>query len=42
MGAYVGRIGIKDGRGVMTDWRYEPGDKHLPPDDEVRKLRPAP
>jgi branched-chain amino acid transport system substrate-binding protein len=41
MGAYVGRIGVKDGRGIMTDWRYEPGDKHLPPDEEVRKLRPA-
>ncbi len=41
MGAYVGRIGIKDGRGIMTDWRYEPGAKHLPPDDAVKKMRPA-
>ena len=41
MGAYVGRTAVKDGRGVMVDWRYEPGDKHLPPDDVVRKLRPA-
>jgi branched-chain amino acid transport system substrate-binding protein len=40
MGAYVGRIAVKDGRGVMADWRYEPGEKHLPPDDEVKKLRP--
>jgi branched-chain amino acid transport system substrate-binding protein len=41
MGAYVGRIAVKDGRGVMENWRYEPGEKHLPPDDEVKKLRPA-
>jgi branched-chain amino acid transport system substrate-binding protein len=41
MGAYVGRLGIKDGKGVMTDWRYEPGNKHLPPDDTVKALRPA-
>ena len=41
MGAYVGRISVKDGRGVMTDWRYEPGDRHLPADAEVKKLRPA-
>lgn len=41
MGAFVGRTAVKDGRGVMTDWRYEPGEKHLPPDDVVKKLRPA-
>jgi branched-chain amino acid transport system substrate-binding protein len=41
MGAYVGRTAVKDGRGIMVDWRYEPGDKHLPPNDVVRKLRPA-
>ena len=40
MGAYVGRIAVKDGRGIMTGWRYEPGDKHLPADDVVMKLRP--
>ena len=41
MGAYVGRTAVKDGRGVMVDWRYEPGERHLPPDDVVKKLRPA-
>ena len=41
MGAYVGRTAVKDGRGVMTDWRYEPGEKHLPSDDAVKKIRPA-
>jgi branched-chain amino acid transport system substrate-binding protein len=40
MGAYVGKIGLKDGKGVMVDWRYEPGEKHLPPDDVVKKRRP--
>jgi branched-chain amino acid transport system substrate-binding protein len=41
MGAYVGRLGLKDGKGVMTDWRYEPGDKHLPSDAVVKARRPA-
>lgn len=41
MGAYVGRTAVKDGRGVMVDWRYEAGEKHLPADDVVKKLRPA-
>ena len=41
MGAYVGRIGLKDGKGVMTSWRYADGAKFLPPDAEVIKLRPA-
>jgi len=41
MGAYVGRIGKKDGRGVMTSFSYSDGAKFLPSDDEVKKLRPA-
>ena len=41
MGAYVGQIGVKDGKGVMTSFRYAPGDKYLPSDAEVRKMRPA-
>ncbi len=41
MGAFVGRLGVKNGAGVMTDWRYEPGDKHLPTDAEVKARRPA-
>ncbi|MFO1309026.1 MAG: ABC transporter substrate-binding protein [Burkholderiales bacterium] len=41
MGAYVGRTGVRDGKGVMTDWRYADGKDYLPPDDVVRKLRPA-
>lgn len=41
MGAYVGQIGVKDGKGVMTSFRYAPGDKYLPTDAEVKKMRPA-
>lgn len=41
MGAFVGRIGQKNGRGVMTSFQYMDGAKFLPPDAEVRKMRPA-
>ncbi|MCA3130196.1 MAG: ABC transporter substrate-binding protein [Betaproteobacteria bacterium] len=41
MGAFVGRLAKKDGRGVMVDWVYREGIAYLPPDDEVRRLRPA-
>ena len=40
MGAYVGRTEVRDGKGVMVDWRYADGKDYLPPDDEVRRLRP--
>jgi len=40
MGAYVGRTAVKDGKGVMTSWRYADGAGFLPQDAEVRKLRP--
>ena len=41
MGAYVGRTKLKDGKGVMVDWKYLYGGDFLPSDDEVKKLRPA-
>ena len=41
MGAYVGRIGLKDGKGVMTSWTYVDGAKLLPSDDEIKQLRAA-
>ena len=41
MGAYVGRIGVKDGKGVMVDWRYADGKNYLPSDDWVRAHRPT-
>ncbi|RMX06024.1 ABC transporter substrate-binding protein [Corticibacter populi] len=41
MGTYVGRVALKDGKGVMEDFYYVPGEKLLPSDEEVAKLRPA-
>lgn len=41
VGAYVGRTALKDGKGVMVDWRYADGAKYLPPDEVVKTLRPA-
>lgn len=41
MGAWVGRTALKDGKGVMVDWKYRDGKDYLPSDAEVRKLRPA-
>ena len=41
MGAYVGKLDVRGGVGTMVDWRYADGAKYLPPDDEVRRRRPA-
>jgi branched-chain amino acid transport system substrate-binding protein len=41
MGAYVGTIDVKDGKGIMVDWKYHDGANYLPSDEEVKKLRPA-
>jgi branched-chain amino acid transport system substrate-binding protein len=41
MGAFVGRIGVQDGKGVMTDWRFVDGKDALPSDGDVKKMRPA-
>ena len=41
MGAYVGKTALKDGKPVMVDFKYVDGAAVLPPDDEVKKLRPA-
>ncbi len=41
LGTYVGRTALKGGKGTMIDWRYVDGAAALPPDDEVRKMRPA-
>ncbi len=40
MGAYVGKLALKDGKGVMVDWTFADGKDFLPPDEEVLKLRP--
>ena len=41
LGTYVGKTALKNGKGTMVDWRYVDGAAALPPDDEVRKLRPV-
>jgi branched-chain amino acid transport system substrate-binding protein len=41
MGAYVGEIAMKDGRGTMKDFKYVDGASVLPSVEETRKLRPA-
>jgi len=40
MGAYVGKTALKNGKGIMVDWKYIDGATSLPSDAEVRKLRP--
>ena len=40
MGAYVGHIALKAGKGIMVDWQYADGKNYLPSDAEVMKLRP--
>ena len=41
LGTYVGKTALRDGKGMMTDWRYADGAKYLPGDDAVRKMRPG-
>jgi len=41
LGAYVGTLDTKDGRGIMTDIRYIDGATVQPDDAQVAKLRPA-
>ena len=41
MGAFVGKTKNDGGKGVMVDYQYFDGAKFLPPDAEVKKLRPA-
>jgi len=41
MGAYVGKLAIKDGKGIMTDFVYVDGATVQPPDELVKKWRTA-
>ena len=41
MGAYVGTLALKDGKGVMVDHKYFDGKDFQPSDEEVKKMRPA-
>jgi branched-chain amino acid transport system substrate-binding protein len=40
MGAFVGKIALKNGQGTMSDFKYVDGASVLPSPDEVKKLRP--
>jgi len=39
MGAYVGRLARRDGKGVMVNWRFADGADFLPTLEEVKGLR---
>jgi branched-chain amino acid transport system substrate-binding protein len=41
MGAYVGRLDQRAGKGTMVRWRYADGKDYQPSDDYVRSRRPA-
>ncbi|NYT44469.1 ABC transporter substrate-binding protein [Alcaligenaceae bacterium] len=41
MGAYVGKLAIKDGKGIMTDFHYADGASVQPTDEQVRQWRAA-
>jgi len=40
MGAYVGYTALKEGKGIMVNWKFADGKDYLPSDAEVMKLRP--
>jgi branched-chain amino acid transport system substrate-binding protein len=39
MGAFVGRLAQKEGKGIMVGWRYVDGKEVIPTDEEVKRLR---
>jgi branched-chain amino acid transport system substrate-binding protein len=40
LGCFVGKTALKNGKGMMVDWKYYDGKNYLPPDSEVATLRP--
>jgi len=41
MGAYVGKLDLRSGKGTMVDWRYADGKDYLPSEAEAAKRRPS-
>jgi branched-chain amino acid transport system substrate-binding protein len=41
MGAFVGTLDQRGGKGTMVKWRYADGKMYMPKDDYVRSRRPA-
>ena len=40
MGAFVGKLDVRGGKGTMTQWRYADGKAYLPSDIYVKARRP--
>jgi branched-chain amino acid transport system substrate-binding protein len=41
MGAYVGKLDVRGGKGTMVQWRYADGKNYQPTDAYVKARRPA-
>lgn len=41
MGAFVGTLDLRAGKGTMVNWRYADGKDYMPKDEYVRARRPA-
>ncbi len=41
MGCFVGKIALENGKGTMVDFKYVDGASVMPPDAEVKTMRPA-
>ncbi len=41
MGAFVGKLDLRAGKGTMVQWRYADGKRYLPSDEYVKARRPA-
>jgi branched-chain amino acid transport system substrate-binding protein len=41
MGAFVGKLDVRGGKGTMVNWRYADGKAYLPSDAYVKARRPA-
>ena len=41
LGSWVGQLDLKDGKPVMTNWKFVDGKDALPSEEEGRKRRPA-
>ena len=41
MGAFVGKLDVRGGKGTMVEWRYADGKAYLPNDAYVKSRRPA-
>ena len=40
LGSWIGRLDIKDGKGVLVDWTYLDGADYLPPLADALRMRP--